>query len=680
MDKLNTQNWNCNRDENNFIWLTLDKAGSKINSLNVEILEELLYLLQNIQTTASVAGLVIQSAKHNNFIAGADIEQFNHLETPDAALNIIQQGQSVFKVLADLPYPTVALIQGHCLGGGFELALACRYRVAIEDPKTQFGLPEVKLGIHPGWGGTVRLPRLIGGLKALELIISGRALTAPSAYKMGIVDAVVPLRQAHRAVNHFLLNRPKVRVATWVDRITNLPVIRPILGAWLERKIAMKVNRAHYPAPFAAVLNWIENDIRAEEAFAYEANSISQLMMTDTSRNLVRVFYLQEKLKNYGKIDAATFNHVHVVGAGTMGGDIAAWCALKGIRTTLQDQNVQIMAAAFARALDLFKKHLKEPHQVKAAMDRLMPDPNGYGIRNADLIIEAIVEKIDAKKALFAVLAREAKKEAIFATNTSTIPLEQLSADPKVLARLIGLHFFNPVAKMPLVEVITSDIHDSEVTQKGMAFIRTIEKLPLPVKSAPGFLVNRILMPYLLESIWLIESGIPPTAIDKAAEAFGMPMGPIELIDTIGLDVCLYGAESLRASLGGTIPQTVKTLVEAGHLGKKTNQGFYTYKNGKVIKQTIDKHYRLPEDVTDRLILSMVNSAMACLGEKIIPDRDCLDAGMIFGTGFPPFRGGLMNFVAESGEPLLLQKLNLLAQRYGERFTANSGWNVVNGS
>ncbi len=674
MDKISYSHWHIERDEDNIAWLTFDKQDSKTNTIDLVVLEELLSVIQSLETGTKPLGLVIDSSKKNGFCAGADIQQFKNTESLETIVNLIQQGQTVFNHLANVSFPTVALIEGYCLGGGLELALACRYRIAIEDPKTKLGLPEVRLGIQPGWGGSVRLPRLIGGLKAMDLILSGRTVGAKAARKMGVVDVSVPKRQSLVAARYFVKTQPKVRTENVIEHFTNRHFVRPILGKFLLKAISAKVNRAHYPAPYAALQHWIDQGVSHDAAFIAEANSVCQLAQSETARNLIRVFDLQEKLKRLGSESPFRPEHVHVVGAGVMGGDIAAWCALKGLRVTLQDQNTVAIATALGRAKVLFKKQLKEPHLVQAAMDRLMPDIKGCGIKTADLIIEAIIEKAEAKKALFMTLASEAKKEAIFATNTSTIPLKELSEDPAVQQRIIGLHFFNPVAKMPLVEVIDTESTDLNLIQHGMRFVRAIEKIPLQVKSSPGFLVNRILMPYLLESVRLFESGIPAVAIDKAAVEFGMPMGPIELADTVGLDVCLYGAESLAHYFKVAIPTELRKRVEAGNLGKKTGQGFYQFKNGKIIRPKLPEHYRLPEDALDRLILSMMNEAVACLREGIVADADALDAGMILGTGFAPFRGGLMHYIAEQGESLLFQRLNLLAQRYGDRFLPDAGW------
>lgn len=668
------------KDEHNIVWLTLDRKDSSTNTLNLEVFSEFRTILQTLVQNPKPKGLVIQSGKKNGFLAGADINQFEKFETEEEAFELVRLGQIIFQMLEDLPFPTLALIQGFCFGGGLELALACRYRIAEDSKETKLALPEVMLGIHPGWGGTIRLPRLIGSLKAFDLILTGRSVSATDALKLGLIDAIQPRRHWQRAAEYYLLKEPPPHKPKGLDTLSNWNQLRPLLGKWMLKKLSAKVNRLHYPAPYAVVDHFVEQGI-GNDAYLSEAKSIAQLMLTDTARNLVRVFHLKEKLKSQNRgNDGRTFNPeiIHVIGAGAMGGDIAAFAALKGMQVTLQDQNPKAIANALKRALKLFQKQLKKPHLVRAAMDRLIPDTEGFGIKKADLIIEAIVEKSEAKQALFLILEQEAKPEAIFATNTSTIPLETLSSHLKRPERLVGIHFFNPVAKMPLVEVVRGEKTDPAILDCAMVFVQRLDKLPLVVKSSPGFLVNRLLLPYLLESILLLEEGIPASAIDKAALDFGMPMGPIELADTVGLDICLDAAKTLTEQFGGQIPEQVRRLVEQKHYGKKTGQGFYRYtKEGKAIKPPLDPNYRYPEDIMDRLILRIINEGVACLREKIVDDADFLDAGMIFGAGFPPFRGGPIHYALEQGKVLLLQRLNLLVQRYGDRFLPDAGWEDI---
>lgn len=684
MDQFaNLLNFSVQQDEQNIVWLSFDRKDSNTNTLNLEVFSEFKTILQGLLAqNPQPRGLVIQSAKKNGFIAGADIKQFNHFKTEEEAFELVRKGQAIFQMLQNLPFPSVALIHGFCLGGGLELVLACRYRIVDDSPETKLGLPEVLLGIHPGWGGTIRLPNLIGAMKAFDLILTGKTISASTALKLGLVDAIQARRHLKKAAEYYIEKKPTCHKPQGLDAISNWDSLRPWLGKWMLKKLSAKINQMHYPAPYAVVDHFVQQGILNDSAYLSEAKSIAQLMVSDTARNLVRVFHLKEKLKSQNResqpSEKLLMQNLHVIGAGAMGGDIAAFAALKGLRVTLQDQNPKAIADALKRAIPLFEKQLRKPHLVKAAMDRLIPDMAGSGIKKADLIIEAIVEKSEIKQALFLALESTAKPEAIFASNTSTIPLEELSQHLKSPERLVGIHFFNPVAKMPLVEIVKGEKTDPHKIDAALAFVRLLDKLPLLVKSSPGFLVNRLLLPYLLESMQLLEEGLPGAAIDKAAVDFGMPVGPIELADTVGLDICLDASKTLTSKLGGHIPDRVRTLVEQKHLGKKTGQGFYRYnQEGKAIKEPLDPHYRCPEDIVDRLILRIINEAVACLREKIVSDADFIDAGMIFGAGFPPFRGGPMHYAREQGKDLLLQRLNLLVQRYGERFLPDSGWGML---
>ncbi|NNM59102.1 MAG: crotonase [Legionellales bacterium] len=662
MEEQLYKNWQLSTDENNILWLGLDRADTSVNTLNREVLEELDQILDSlIQGKLTPTALIIKSGKANGFIAGADIAQFSQLNDVNEAFALVRKGQMIYDKLDALSITTVAMIDGFCMGGGTEMALACDYRVAEESQKTRIALPEILLGIHPGWGGSVRLVRLIGPAKAMDIMLSGRGLSARAAAKSGVIDVAVPKRQLARAACFYAQNKPSRKPLSKISSLTNLSFVRPLLGHFLRRlvetreaprnplhqlKIAFdwrmekKVTPEQYPAPFALIDLWVEDGAKGEKAYINEAQSVGKLFFTDTSKNLVRLFHLQERLKNMAK--AVEFNpqHVHVIGAGTMGGDIAAWCALRGLTVTLQDREPKLLSNAIKRANRLFHDRLKIDREAQAAMDRLIPDVDGVGIAKADVIIEAIYENLEAKQALFADLEKRAKPTALLATNTSSIPLDEITDSP----RLVGIHFFNPVAKMHLVEVVRGEKTDSNVFNQAMAFVRRIDRLPLPVKSSPGFLVNRILMPYLNEAMRMIDEGISMTAIDKAAVQFGMPMGPIELADTVGLDVCFSVAKNLSSHFGGTIPVRLQQMVEAGKLGRKTNVGFYVYKNGKAVKPALPKTPVDFSQLSDRMIGKMLEESDKCLKEDVVADVDLLDAGMIFGTGFAPFRGGPMQY------------------------------------
>ncbi|MEN9449910.1 MAG: YfcX enoyl CoA hydratase [Pseudomonadota bacterium] len=643
-------NWQLQQKEH-ILWLYFDKKNSSNNNLDKNVLTELSSIIKEVTHNKSVQVLIVTSAKTNGFIVGADIQTISKLTTKEEIFAFIRQGQKVFDELAALNIPTVALINGLCLGGGLELALACDYRIAIDDTKTRLGLPEVLLGIHPGWGGTVRLPRLLGGPQALELILTGKTISPYAAAKLGLIDQLVPSRQAERAALYYASAKTKKKsffALNW-KKITNHHWMRNVITKIVQRRLNVKVNPEHYPAPYAALHLWQQYGV-SKQAFLHEAVSLSELALTPTANHLIRVFFLKERLKKLGKKDATCFKHVHVIGAGTMGGDIAAWCAMQGLYVTLQDREAKYIAPAMTRAYTLFQKRLKTARAIQAAMDRLLPDLAGYGVRRADIIIEAVFEDLNVKQDLFRQLEKQIKSDALLATNTSSIVLEDIQQGLQHPERLIGLHFFNPVAKMPLVEVVQSAISAPDIIEKGLAFVHQINRLPLPVKSSPGFLVNRLLMPYLMQSVLLLQTGIPAPVIDKAAVDFGMPMGPLELADTVGLDICLAVAKILSQSLGSVVPEGLEKMVANKDLGRKTGKGFYRYKKGKPIKEKVPEDYKAPTNLADSLIQPMINEAKKCLEEKVVADRDLIDAGIIFGAGFAPFRGGLMEYAKEQGD------------------------------
>lgn len=668
MEQPTFKNWRLATDEYNILWLTLDRADSSVNTLNKAVFEELEIILTGLhEGLHKPAAVILLSGKTSGFIAGADIQQFGGISDVNEAFNLVRQGQLIYDKIAKLPMTTIAMIDGFCMGGGTELVLACDYRIAEESEKTRISLPEILLGIHPGWGGSIRLTQLIGPLKAMDMMLTGRAMSARTAAKVGLVDVAVPKRQLIHAVQYYALKEPKRKPLSWFNKLLNLSFMRPVLGRMLRRmtetreapqdildqlilmfapKIEKKTTPEQYPAPFALIDLWVEEGAAdTEKTYLKEAQSVAKLLLTDTSRNLVRVFHLQERLKGLAKNVNFPVKHIHVIGAGTMGGDIAAWCALRGLTVTLQDREPKYLTNAIKRAHKLFKDKFKVARDVQAAMDRLIPDIAGVGIKKADVIIEAIFENLEAKQTLFAALEKQARPTAILATNTSSIPLDEISQFLQDPSRLVGIHFFNPVAKMQLVEVVHSDKTNPAVVGQATAFVRRIDRLPLPVKSSPGFLINRILMPYLSEAMRMVDEGISPTAIDKAAVTFGMPMGPIELVDTVGLDVCLSVAKNLSGYFGGTIPMCLQEMVAAGKLGRKTQLGFYKYEHGKAVKPALPKENVDLHALADRLIGKMLTESQACLNEGVVADADLLDVGMIFGTGFAPFRGGPMHYL-----------------------------------
>ncbi|MEJ2515847.1 MAG: 3-hydroxyacyl-CoA dehydrogenase NAD-binding domain-containing protein [Gammaproteobacteria bacterium] len=666
------KHWKIRRDDDGIAWLCLDKAGASTNTLSRDVMTELNERLADLEKDLPKA-VVVHSGKKNGFIAGADIKEFTGLRNADEAYEMVRAGQKVLDRLEALRCPTIALINGFALGGGLELAMACRYRILVEDPRAVIGLPEVKLGIHPGFGGTVRSVKLAGPMAAMDMMLTGRNIRPRQARKMGLVDQVVPQRHLERAARMMAANPPKPRELPLKERLMNAGPARKVIAGIMEKQVRKKARPEHYPAPYAIIDLWQRYGDKPDIMMEKEARSISRLFLTDASKNLVRVFLLQDKLKSLGGKSGFKVRHVHVVGAGVMGGDIAAWCALRGLTVTLQDREPKFIAPAVKRAQKLFKKKLREPRLIQAAMDRLMPDVDGRGVAGADVVIEAIFENADAKKDLYRSLEPRMKPEAVLATNTSSIRLEDLQDALERPERLIGLHFFNPVAMMPLVEVIHTADTPREEIDKGIAFCRKIDKLPLPCLSSPGFVVNRVLMPYMMEALLAAEDGIPLPVIDEAARRFGMPMGPVELADTVGLDVALNVAKILGDAYGIPVPKKLEEMVEKKQLGRKTGRGFYEWKDGKPVKDA-DKDATIPVDLEDRLILPMVNEAVAVWRDGVVDDLDLLDAGIIFGTGFAPFRGGPVNYARARGVGDVSESLERLRDRHGERFEPDSAW------
>ena len=637
------KHWHWEQDAQGLVWLTFDKAGESTNTFSREALDELDAALDAV-AAQQPKGLVIRSAK-DNFIAGADVNEFVKFKSSDEAFEFTRKGWDVMQKLRDLPFPTTAMIHGFCMGGGLELALACRYRVALDDPKTRFAFPEVMLGIWPFWHGLQWLPKLVGPAAAFDLLLTGKTADTRKARRIGLVTQAVPLRILENTARMVTLEAPAPRALPWLQRLMLGP-LRGVVVSQARKQVAKRAPREHYPAPYALLDAWRKYDGDPNAAKDDPSCSLKSLYEHPTTRNLIRVFFLQDRLKSIGKDTDFTPRHVHVVGAGVMGGDIAALCAMRGMTVTLQDTAPERLSPAVQRAAKLFARRLRDKRRERDALDRLIPDVSGAGAARADVIIEAIFENLAAKRELFAKLEAVAKPDAVIATNTSSLKLADIAAGFRDPARLVGIHFFNPVPQMMLVEVVSGEHTAPALAAKAAAFVRRIDKLPLPVKDSPGFLVNRVLGPYMQNAFRMLDEGIKPETIDAAMEAFGMPMGPIALADTVGLDICLAAGKALAkkgASGEAEAPQVLLNKVALGHLGRKSGQGIYAYEKGKPAKGAPDRY---DQSLVDSLIEPYLTEASAVHAEGIVADAELIDAGLIFGTGFAPFRGGPLHYLA----------------------------------
>jgi 3-hydroxyacyl-CoA dehydrogenase/enoyl-CoA hydratase/3-hydroxybutyryl-CoA epimerase len=672
-EKNMSENWKLETDEAGIAWLCIDKADAKANVLSSHVIEELNGILDGLEANPPT-GLVLYSGKPGSFIMGADITEFGDFGSADDVVRLTKMAQGVFLRIRNLPCPTVAAVNGVCLGGGLEISMMFDYRIGPDSDKKIFGLPEVKLGLHPGFGGTVRVVQLCGVREGMQIMLTGNPINAKKALRIGLIDRIAGEDDWRDAAQKLIATKPPQSKAPLLDRILGLAPFRPLVRNMLLKQVARKARRDHYPAPYAMIDLWTHHGASSKTGYDAEAKSFAPLMGSDTAQNLIRVFFLQGRLKKQGNPTDVAIKHVHVVGAGVMGGDIAAWCALRGMTVTLQDREQKYIDPALERAQKLFGKRVRDDAKRTATAARLTADVNGDGAAKADLVIEAIFENLEAKQALYQDLQAKMKPGALLATNTSSIKLEDLRPVLDAPTRFIGLHFFNPVAMLPLVEVIRCADTDQDAMDIGFAFTKAIGKLPLECMSSPGFVVNRILAPYMGEAMALAHEGVSLVDIDKAAEKFGMPMGPIELADSVGLDIAQHVAAILTTAKPREVPANdLAGLVEAGHLGRKSGQGYYRWEDGKAVKPEPGDQ-PVPDDIEDRLILPMVNEAVACLSEGVVAADDLLDAGVIFGTGFAPFRGGPINYARQRGIDDVRASLTSLAGRHGDRFTPHEGW------
>ncbi|AMV72728.1 3-hydroxyacyl-CoA dehydrogenase NAD-binding domain-containing protein [Desulfuromonas carbonis] len=666
------RHWRLARDDRKIAWLLFDRQDASVNVLSESVLLELAEILAQLAENPP-HGLVLRSAKASGFCAGADLNEFTDLDEAEAILAKLQAAHAVADRLEALPFPTVAILHGSCLGGGVELALCCQLRLALPDLK--LGLPEVRLGLHPGLGGTARLTHLIDPIEAMTLMLTGRTLDARQAKKAGVVDRVIEERQLQQALRAAFAGRIEQRGVGLKGKLLTTSAARRLAARQMRAQSAKKARPEHYPAPGALIDLWEEAGGDPVAMRQAEMKSFSQLLTSATARGLLRVFFLREKLKKSAGAGGRTIGQVHVIGAGAMGGDIAGWCAIQGLRATLYDRDPAAVAAAVRRTAEVCRARHLGAAETREVLDRLIPDLRNQGIARADLVIEAVPEKIEIKREVYREVEPLLKPGALLATNTSSIPLEELRADLADPGRFVGLHFFNPVARMQLVEVVAPEAVAPATLEVARSFVNQIGRLPVTVASAPGFLVNRVLMPYLMEAIVLLDEGVAAEIIDRAAEDFGMPLGPVELADQVGLDICLDVAEMLEKRLDrplAAIPDWFREKVEQGKLGRKSGEGFYLWKEGRPQKKTIDSTDN--DDLADRLLLPMLNACMTCLREGVVADAELLDGALVFGTGFAPFRGGPLHYARQRGFAEIAGVLEALAARHGERFTPDPGW------
>jgi 3-hydroxyacyl-CoA dehydrogenase / enoyl-CoA hydratase / 3-hydroxybutyryl-CoA epimerase len=646
---LKMHDWKYEIDREGIAWATFDREGQSANALGRRPIEELAKIIDTAERQAkdkTIIGLVMISGKPKTCIVGADINEFEVFKTEKDVMDGLGPILALFDRIENLSVPVVAAVHGVCVGGGLELILACHYRIATRDPGTRVGFPEVRLGILPGFNGTARSIRQAGPAAAMPLMLSGSMISASVARGMGLIDELVAEKDSlYWAARKAVLKNKKSKPAPFTKAALAAWPARAFLVKKMRTETAKKVREDHYPAPFRLIDLFAEHGGDHIGMKRAETRVFAPLMVSEQSKSLRRVFKLTEALKAQAP-KGLKWKPVraHIIGAGTMGADIAGVCAASGMEVTLQDISAEQLEKGIKSQAKLFSKKFKTKALKDAAKARLIADPEGRGIAHADVVIEAIVERLDIKQKLFADLETKMKPGAIMATNTSSLKLSDIAAPLKDKGRLIGLHFFSPVPQMPLVEVVRGADTREEEVQKGCAFVTAIDKFPLITKDVPGFLVNAVLTPYMFAAMKRLETGTDKEKIDAAARHFGMPMGPIELADNVGLDICAHVAKTLG---GGTEGSKLAELVAAGKLGKKSGQGFYEWKDGKPVKSDTEYSKSDLESLGRELVQPLIEGSKKSLADGVVANADLVDAGMIFGTGFAPFRGGPLYWDAQ---------------------------------
>lgn len=628
---MNYQNWRYEVDGEHIGWLTIDVANSSVNILRRDVLDEWADIITVIEADKTLTGLCFMSGKLGGFIYGADIPEFENLKTEQDVIEFIAFADDMLSRIENLAIPTACGIEGVAVGGGLEVALPFDQIVAVRTPKTQIGFPEINLGIMPGFGGTGRAARRIGTANALNMILSGKFLTADEALEWGLVDHLID--EAARLKPEL---KARLAFARRKDRQETPIEVNEAIDA-AEAKNLAKADRQHIPAPFYIIEHFRAAQGNWRKLVEAERFSFAKMLLGEASYHLRRVFVMSDAVRKSARGDSG-ITKIHVIGAGTMGGDIASVAAMCGFEVTLSDQDAGAIERACASAFKLFSRRLPTTEAIEKASKRLTADIKGEGAARADIIIEAVAERLEVKRAVFSALEAVARPEAILATNTSSILIEDIAEGLTRPERLIGLHFFNPVPVLPLVEVIAGPDSDADIIKRAMCFAGQLKKMPVQVNSSKGFLVNRALLPYIFKAIERLSEGGEADKIDQALVGFGMPMGPIELADQIGLDVCYDVGVVLGMSASAQSALTAK--LEAGDLGRKTGAGFYQWRDKKAVRNRADYPLAEREDIVADLLAPMIDKCRSAVAQNIVKSRDDADIGCILGIGFPRFRGG----------------------------------------
>jgi 3-hydroxyacyl-CoA dehydrogenase/enoyl-CoA hydratase/3-hydroxybutyryl-CoA epimerase len=690
--------------------------GEKVNKLSKKVIHEMEGLIPQLESLGSqgkIDVLVLKSGKSGNFIAGADIELIQSAKTSTEAEELSRTGQKLLDRWEDLPFATVAAIDGAALGGGCEFSLACTAIVMSNSSSAKIGLPEVLLGLIPGMGGCVRLPRKVGLATALDMILTGKTLSGDRAYKAGLVEACLPKENFEDAVYRWVhMNSSALKAGERLAKEPKLGGMGGPVGSLLEktpmrsvvfkkaREGVLSKTKGHYPAPLEAIdviqatSSGYGSKLRGSErerAMVREAKGFGKVAITDISKNLIRLFFLTEGVKkSKGLLPGVTaqehaVQHAAVLGAGVMGGGIAQLFAEKDIPTRMKDLNTQALSLGIQSASKIFQKKVKRKRmtqrQYLQKLNYIAPVVDFSGFKSTDLVVEAIVENMDIKKKVLKELEGQVQANCAIASNTSSLSITEMQTALEHPARFVGMHFFNPVSKMPLIEVIRGSKTSDEAVATVFQFSKQLGKTPIVVKDAPGFLVNRLLAPYLNEAVYLLVEGAPIPEIDRAMLDFGMPMGPMELIDEVGVDVGEKVAHILHDAFGARMnPAPLnKKVIDAGRLGKKNGKGLYQYEGPKLTKTLDPEIYSIigvtpkeksiaEEEIVERCILPMINEASRCLEEGIVASASEVDLGMIMGTGFPPFRGGLLRYADTLGAKTIVERLKKYQSRFGARY------------